>query len=562
MNSERKSAITKCIEKLPHACEGKAHSRDGLQVFQDDKGAFSGYCFACGTYVPNPYEDKPQGYIPAYRQKTEEEIQAEIAAIARYPTHNLPTRMLKKEYLEHFGIKVGVSEEDGETPETVYFPRFSDKQELMGYKVRLLDPKKMWAVGTSKDAQPFGWAQALAGDGKTIYITEGEFDAVAMYQIIRESVKRKPEYADWKPAVISVPDGAGSLVKLLTKYASALRKNWQSVVLIMDQDEAGKKTIEQALKVFPEAKVAELPCKDVNEGLMKGMSKAIQQAVVFRSEKPKNTRIINGRDLHEMAKLPPVWGHPWPWRGINEATRGIRLGETIYLGAGQKQGKSEVVNQLVAHFIQNLGWKCFVCKPEEANSKTYKLVAGKLAQKKFHDPKVEFDEEAYDRAGQIIQDKLSMLNLYQHVGWETLKGDIRAAAADGVKAVFIDPITNLTNGIPPGEANTRLQEIAQELSAMALDLNIVIFIFCHLNNPDGGLPHERGGKVLSSQFAGSRAMARSCNLMLGLEGNRDPTLPEHDRNTRHLVILEAREFGEVGSYPMYWNPETTIFSEI
>ena len=165
--------------------------------------------FACGTYVPNPYEDKPQGYIPAYRQKTEEEIQAEIAAIARYPTHNLPTRMLKKEYLEHFGIKVGVSEEDGETPETVYFPRFSDKQELMGYKVRLLDPKKMWAVGTSKDAQPFGWAQALAGDGKTIYITEGEFDAVAMYQIIRESVKRKPEYADWKPAVISVPDGGG-----------------------------------------------------------------------------------------------------------------------------------------------------------------------------------------------------------------------------------------------------------------------------------------------------------------------------------------------------------------
>lgn len=57
-------------------------------------------------------------------------------------------------------------------------------------------------------------------------------------------------------------------------------------------------------------------------------------------------------------------------------------------------------------------------------------------------------------------------------------------------------------------------------------------------------------------------MARSCNLMLGLEGNRDPSLPEHDRNTRHMVILEAREFGEVGSYPMYWSPETTIFTEI
>ena len=228
----------------------------------------------------------------------------------------------------------------------------------------------------------------------------------------------------------------------------------------------------------------------------------------------------------------------------------------------QKQGKSEVVNQLVAYFIESLGWKCFVCKPEESNRKTYQLVAGKIAHKRFHDPKVEFDTEAYDKAGEVIGDHLTMLDLYQHVGWETLKGDIRHAAADGAKAIFIDPITNLTNGIAPGESNTKLQEIAQELSAMALDLNVVIFIFCHLKNPEGGLPHERGGKVLSSQFAGSRAMARSCNLMLGLEGDRDPTLPEDQRNIRHLVILEAREFGEVGSYPLYWNPVTTIFQEI
>ena len=161
-----------------------------------------------------------------------------------------------------------------------------------------------------------------------------------------------------------------------------------------------------------------------------------------------------------------------------------------------------------------------------------------------------------------MRDKLVMLNLYQEITWEVVKNDIRQAAAEGCKAIIIDPITNLTNGMDAAAANTKLQQIAQELSAMALDLGVVVFLFCHLRNPDVGQPHERGGKVLSSQFAGSRAMARSCNLMLGLEGNRDPDLPEEQRNLRNLVLLEDREFGAVGNFPMYWDKATGLFNEL
>lgn len=203
-----------------------------------------------------------------------------------------------------------------------------------------------------------------------------------------------------------------------------------------------------------------------------------------------------------------------------------------------------------------------LAKPEEANAKSYKLVAGKITGKIFHDPDVEFDFDAYDQAGEILKGNLCMVNLYQHLGWDTLKTDIRSASASGCKAVFIDPITNLTNGISSGEANTKLQEIAQELAAMAKDLDIVIFIFCHLRNPESGTPHDRGGRVLTSQFAGSRAMGRSCNYMFGLEGNKDPELSQEDRNIRKLVLLDDREFGEVGEVPLYWNKSTTLFTEM
>lgn len=539
----------RCVEKI-----------GSVQVFQQQDGTYDAYDFATGEYIADPYKDKPAGYKPIAIVKSPEDIQAELNEVGTYQTVALPERKLKKENLEYFGIKIGVSQQDGETPMVHYYPYYKDGV-IAGYKVRVIETKKMWAIGSIKGCDLFGWEQAKAAGGKKLFVTEGELDAVALYQIFKDHNKGT-QYADFNPSIVSIPNGSSAAAKDLLRFLPEIRKTFKEIILCFDMDEPGKKASEETVKVIPDAMVATLPAKDANECLLQGKSKACYNAVQFNAQKPKNTRLINAHDLHEEAKEPPKYGVSWPWRHITEATRGLRLGETIYLGAGQKQGKSEVVNTLAAHCIKEHGWKVLLCKPEEANKKTYKLVLGKLAGKFFHDPTKPFDMEAYDEAGKIVGDNLLLLNLYQHVGWETLKGDIRMAANEGCKAIFIDPITNLTNGMSAADANTKLQEIAQELAAMALDLNIVIFIFCHLRNPDAGPPHERGGEVLSSQFAGSRAMARSCNLMLGLEGNRDPNLSVEERNLRTLVLLEDREYGETGKFPLYWDNKTGLFNEI
>lgn len=526
----------------------------------EEDGTYSGYDFANNKYIPNPYHDKPKDYKPVPIRKSKAQIEREIAEIGECEAHALPDRKLRKESLEYFGVKIGLSEVDGQTPTLHYYP-YTREGELVGYKARLIENKRMWSVGDQKDVDLFGWEQALKAGGKKLFICEGEVDAISLYQIFKDKNKGT-QYAEFDPAVVSLPHGAGSASRDLTKHLKSIREHFKEVVLVFDMDAAGKKAVEDVMLIIPDAVVAALPAKDVNECLMQGRSRACHDAIQFNAKKPKNSRIVSGSDLHEEAKEVAAYGVSWPWKHITEATRGVRLGETIYIGAGQKQGKSEVVNTLAAHFIREHGWKVFLAKPEESNKKTYKLVAGKLTGKFFHDPTKPFDEEAYNKAGEILKDKLYMLNLYQHLGWESLKADIREAALDGCKAIMIDPITNLTNGMNAADANTKLQEIAQELAAMALDLNVVIFIFCHLRNPDGGPPHERGGEVLSSQFAGSRAMARSCNYMLGLEGNRDPNLSYEERNIRTLVLLEDREFGEVGRYKMYWDNNTGLFNEI
>ena len=548
--------MSKCVEKLPHKCG----SQNGLQVFLEDNGTYSGYCFSCGTYEPSPYSDKPKDYKPAVAIKSQEQIDEELAAIQDLQTVALPERKLRKDSLAYFNVKIGVSEIDGETPETHYYP-YSKGGVLKGYKVRLIQGKKFWAVGTIKDVDLFGWDKAIATGAKRLFITEGEIDAISLYQIFKDQAKGTA-YADFDPAIVSLISGASSAPRDLAKFLPEIRKHFKEIVLVFDSDEPGQKAAEAVSKIIPDALIATLPEKDVNECLKSGRGKAAHAACQFNASRPKNTRIVYANSVVDDARKETEWGFSYPFKMLTELTRGQRLGETVYWGAGVKLGKSELLNALVAHNITEHGWKCFVAKPEESNKRTLQGVVGKVVGRIFHDPKIPFDFDAFDAGVPRVADKLLMMNLYQELSWENLQADIRAAAGEGCKAVFIDPITVLTNGVPAADANTLLQKFAQGLSQMAMDLGLIVHIFCHLKAPDAGPPHERGGEVQSYQFAGSRAMMRACNAMIGMEGNKDPNLAIEQRNLRDLILLEDRQTGSTGKVKLYYDAATGLFNEV
>ena len=563
-----------CIDKIGHDCG----TRKGLQVFAQEDGSINGYCFSCRKFVPNPYgEPKTVDDVEMPKVPTPEEIAALLAEIDGYPVVDVPSRKLRARDLEVFGIKVSLSEQDGKTPTAMYFP-MTKEGVITGYYVKSLGDKKMiWSVGDVKDCDPFGWEAAKKSGAYRLIVTEGLEDAVSVSKIFETHGKK-----EYLPAVVSLSNGVNS-IKTLARLSDRIKNTFKEVVLNFDDDEAGQNAISEVMVMFPKALSVTLPYKDANECVVKGAMKVAHKALAFDAVKPKNTRLISGDSLHEAAREPTPYGElSWPYPTLDKLLRKIRYGETIYIGAGVKMGKSELLNDIAAHFIKEHRVPVFMAKPEEENKKTYKLICGKIVGKKFHDPDVEFDKKAYDLAGESVKGKLWMVDLYQHLGWESLKKDIIMAANLGAKAVFIDPITNLTNGMNSADANTKLQEIAQEVSAMAMDLNIVIFLFCHLKAPEGNMskdqrekryakgdfvglgncPHEFGGDVLSSQFAGSRAMMRSCNLMIGMEGNKDPELEEENRNIRYLKILEDREFGNSAKVGLYWNRNTTLFKEV
>jgi twinkle protein len=551
-----------CITKLPHKTD-KCNSSDALQVFENDDGTVSGFCFACDTYVPNPYgEPRNAKDIPktARLTRSKEEIKAEIEEINECSAMDLPERRLRKDVLDKYGVKVSVSQLDGTTPRVVYFPYRKDGV-LKRYKARLLGEKRIWNIAEDNNVDLFGWQEALESGARRLIITEGEYDALALTKILEIYTPEK--WKDLTPAIVSLINGAGGITKDLGKVANQIRRQFKEVSLCFDNDEAGQKATEEALKILPYATVINLPGKDANDCLKDGKGKQAYAAATFNASKPKNSHLVLGSSLRDLARQRPKMGLSWPWEGFTKLTRGIRRGETYYFGAGVKLGKSELVNAIGEHLIVHHGLPVLFCKPEEDKVKTYQMLVGKAAGRIFHDPNIEFDEEAFDKAEPLIGDKAIIVDNYQFVNWDNLKDDIRYAVNnDGVKDIIIDPITCFTNGMSASDANEFLLGWAAELAAMSKDLDFTSYIFCHLKAPLQGLPHERGGEVMSTQFTGSRAMMRSCHMMVGLEGNKDPELPEIERNVRKLKILEDRNLGASGIVKLYWNNKTSLFEEM
>lgn len=565
-----------CIDKLSHECG----TTKGLQVFADtETGLVNGWCFSCSKYVKDPYGspvtiDEVQLPTP----KTEEEIQEEIQDVLTYPTVDLPHRKLRAKYLSLFDVKTSLSEVDGVTPTATYFPIHKGGK-LSGFYVKTIGENSyQFSIGDVRHGEPFGWDRAKRSGAYKLIITEGREDAVAV-----ESIFDRFGDKEYHPAVISLPNGTNSVDSSLTQIADEVRGLFKEVLICFDMDRAGQDAVEKAVEIFPHAKVATLPEKDVNDCIIKGASKAAYKAMAFNSQAPKSSRIITANhSLHLEARQPTPFGElTWPFPSMNKYMRNIRYGETVYIGGPVKMGKSELVDTMAGHFIKNDKVKVMLIKPEQIHQETYKRLAGKMVDKIFHKPEIPFDYEQYDKAEEMLENKLDIVAVYQFVDWETLKRDIIFSAKDGTKAVFIDPITNLTAGMESGQVNSALSGISRDLSALAKDLNIVIFVTSHLKSPDGNISqdvrqkayqkgkyihlgncaHERGGTIYSNQFTGSRAMMQAGDLLLALEGNKDPDLPDHIQSMRWLTILEDRRFGNTESVPLYFNKSTDTYKE-
>lgn len=555
-----------CVEKADcpkPECQGT----NTVQVFEQDDGTHDSHCFKCGwNFDEGQTKDLLDGRQPRQAVELPEEyIQQQKDEILACGIKEIPERKLTLDTVKHFKVRTGLSEQDGQTPSTHHFPLTrEDGKKLAGFQTRIIEGKQTFNTRGVAGCDLFGWKQALKG-GKTLYITEGFYDAMSIHQVLmKNSISR-----GYAPTfhVVSLPLGAGSAKKYISQHAKEISRLYKEVRIVFDQDEAGQKAERDATLALQgidaQVMVCKLPYKDANDALKAGDEDAILKACLFQAEKAEGSNTLNSEDLWDKAAERPVVGEPWPWDGLTKKTKGLRAGETWYIGAGQKMGKSVVVDQLGAWFIKHSKEPVYFCKPEEQPHHTLQRLAGKVVGKVFHDPDLPWDPKAFEEAKEIIQGNAFFENVYATANWDEVKKSIRRHAnSHGVRKFFLDPLTTFTAHLDSSKANEELQRIASELAAMMKELDAIAFVFCHLKSPLTGRPHTEGGRVLSDQFAGSRAMARYCHGMIGLEGDKSPDQPIGAKDLRDLVLLEDRNFGQTGRVHLKYGQSTGMLTEL
>jgi len=521
----------------------KCSSSDAMALYEHEDGSVDGYCWSCDTYISDPMGEEK---VMKKNEKADVSSYENVEDILKYPMRELTSRGISLDAAQKYGVRVSTNQTTGEI-DAHYYPYVKNGR-VVGYNKRSL-PKSFHAVGDRKDPTLFG--QHLCGNGgKLLVIVEGELDTLAAYDMFRQKGK--------KYRVVGLPTGAN---------AKAIRSNlewiekFETVILALDQDEKGQeaKDIISNLISNGKVKIASFSEKDPNEMLVKGKVEEFFSAIMNAAEyRPDG--IVSIDDIFEQAVKPVEWGLSWPWPKLTELTFGRRRKELYGLGAGTGTGKTELFKEVIDHILDTEDSPVGLLFLEEEPAMTAKILAGKSVNKTFHIPDSGWKQEELVGA---LNGMRGRVFLYDHWGskdYETLRAKIRYMVVTlGIKDVFLDHLTALVAEEP--DENKALGRIMANLAALTQELDFTLYFISHLTTPSG-TPHEEGGRVTSSQFRGSRAIAFWANYLFGLERNQQADDPEERHTTTFRVLKDrytGRATGEV--FYMGYNHEEGRFYE-
>lgn len=542
-------------------CRSKGRDATGnhLQFWEKDTGEAWAFCNRCGHYEDNgeklgTYEKREK------REITDEEAAAVLAEISELPFQPLTTRGINLQTAERFGVRVGLSPQDGQTQFSHFYPKMKG-QDITGYKVRQLNPKFFYAQGRASGCDLFGLQQALLKDvyKHSVYLFEDELSSMSGFQVMKQFAKEG--YQNYSPACVSLPDGTKSAARVCGQNKDFLL-SFKEIVVCMDADKAGDEAVEVIRSLFPDrVKVVRLPMKDANDMLMAGREMELYQHLRFNAKAETPDGAVSIMDCLEDALKKPTWGLTYPWQGLTNLTYGIRFKEIIAVGGGVGLGKTLIGHELCAHLINVEKQRIGMFMLEETVGNTIKNISGKVANIPFHRPDIEYDEQTLKDVAMSFGDNVALWQNKGQNSWENIKACMRFwAVVEGRKVMILDNITALTAHLSPSEINTEISKIASELAGLCDELDVVCFVFSHLNPPSGGKPHEEGGDVKEVQFTGSRALMRWCQVILGFERNK---YAEGDaKNISRIKLLKDRNYGQSGHICTRFFPDTGRLLEV
>lgn len=513
-----------------------------LMVFEDG----GKYCNRCGHTEKGGTTIEVISEFPDRQRESLESVEA-------LPIDALPDRRITKQTAEFFGVRVSY-DTASRTVDAHYYPYYK-RGKLSGYKKRIVETKKFPAIGDIKEAQLFG-QQLYNEGGKLLIITEGECDAMAAHQMLRDAGKQY--------RVVSLKDGASS-----TSIKNNLEwvETFGTIILALDQDEPGKKAAQEIAELLTPGKVKIMSFseKDANDMLLAGKEKEFIQSL-FNATMFRPDGIVSGADTWEILKNKPrVESIPYPldWEKMNQKTYGVRLGELDTWTSGSGMGKSQLLREMQYHLFQSTTSNIGVISLEEPLTDSVESIMAIHMKKRILLPDVRetvTDEEMYAAWQETMG--TNRFHFYDHFGSvddESLVTKIRYMARGlDCKYIFLDHLSIVVSEFADqGGERERIDTIMTRLKNLTQELGIWIGLIVHLRKTStGGQSFEEGAVPSLDDLRGSGAIKQLSNNVYALSRNQqDPS--DEARNTSRLHVLKCRLTGRTGDADyLYFNDAT------
>lgn len=419
-----------------------------------------------------------------------------------------------------------------------HYPYYDkDGQDQIGSKVRTVEGKQFYATGTMQGASLFG-QQAWSEGGKYITITEGEADALAVAEMF-----------DCKFPVVSLKTGASGAVKDIKENLDWL-ETFDNIVICFDNDEAGQKASKEVLDLFTpnKAKNVVLSLKDAGDMLKAGKVREFTQEW-WNAKQYRPDGIVTGADTWDiLVSQDNVSSIEYPWKGLNDFTKGFRKKELVTITSGSGMGKSQMTRELTHYLLRNTEDRIGILALEEDISKTTLGIMSVEANKPLHlDPNITQEEKRKYWEATMGDDRFVMLDHWGSTQEDNLLGRIRYMAKGlDCKWIILDHLSIVVSDQESPDERKAIDSIMTKLRSLVQETGVGLFLVSHLKRPQGTKGHEEGQQVSLADLRGSASIAQLSDMVIGLERNQQAE-DETVRNTTTVRVLKNRFVGLTGA---------------
>lgn len=499
--------------------------------YNDDKGV--GYCHSCHTRYPSQ-KATFEWAKDAYPTRQRKDVMTQEVASSTYEG----IRGLDPEVAKIYGIQLQL-DADGNPV------RYAFKHKT-NVKYRGYEEKKFWLKERSGLEDFFG-PDFNAGSSKRIYITEGEFDAASLYQVLGKTYP-----------VLSLP--SSSFGEKFVKKNYEYLNSFQEVVYAGELDDAGRKAAERLYAAIPE-KFWYVPLskwKDANEFLMKGDGDDLKWAALKPQRYSPDNFFCSDEAVEKAIREENPYEYvPTGHSGWDEKMRGLIKGGITFIKAPRGTGKTELIRYFETAMLKSEDTRIALLHAEEMKSTTYRAMAtyqlGVNVRTRDDAAWNNISEETVIAAAKDATkgERTIIFEMRAHDDPMKVLEYVRlAATVYGADFIFIDHVQRLAYLSQTGVdgATSMLTALGSRMAQLAKELNIGV-IFISQVNDDGRTKY-------------AAALEEEAIVCVLLERDTESE-DEIEQNTTNFNVDKNRPFSKLGhAGSVYWNPSTTLLEEV